>query len=754
MYELHRLGWSSFQQLCQTICREVLGQTVESFLDSNDAGKDGAFVGTWTPAPGEVYTGRFVIQCKFTADTGHNLKPSDIKDEIEKVRKLVTAGQCDVYVLMTNAGVSGTQTTKIKAMLTEAGVEHVLIFGSTWINQQVSEKKNLRMHVPRMYGLGDLSQILDERAYAQARAVLESMREDLAKVVITVSYGKAVEALNEHGFVMLIGEPAAGKTTIASMLAMAAADKWGSSVLKLNDPAKVEDRWNPDEPSQFFWVDDAFGIMQYESSLAHSWNHILPQVRTMLRQGAKIVMTSRDYIYKRARRDLKESAFPLFNESQVVIDVHDLSLQEKQQILYNHLKLGSQPLTFRAEIKAHLPSVAAHSRFIPEIARRLADPTFTKRLYLTEHHLGQFVQKREQLLQEVLDGLDKDSMAALALIYMKKDHLISPISLQDTEEDALARLGSSLGKCITALESLNGSLVLHQQADGESVWRFKHPTIGDAFASALARSPDLLGIFLLGSATENLIEQVTCGNVGIEQAVMVPKQLFPQMIVRLSEFTASEQYKTHHLAIWGAKWSLHSFLTRRCSQEFLALYLQRNPEIIHKVCRPGLRLSSSSEVGLALRLHEFGLLPEENRKIFVQALSAYAISGEDVYALDDEDIRGVFTDAEFDGLIARVRAELLPRLGRVRETEQDGYRADEPADEYMEYMLESFKTLKDKFGDDAEAARIIEREIDLAKDWISDNDRERPDRAPRSLGAARTIDKPHGSRSIFDDVDV
>lgn len=330
MYELHRLGWNSFQQLCQTICREVLGQTVESFLDSNDAGKDGAFAGTWTPAPGEVYTGRFVIQCKFTANVGHNLKPSDIKDEIEKVRKLAATGQCDVYVLVTNAGVSGTQTTKIKALLAQAGVQHVLVFGSTWINQQVRERKNLRMHVPRMYGLGDLSQILDERAYAQARAVLESMREDLAKVVVTASYAKAVEALNEHGFVMLIGEPAAGKTTIASMLAMAAADKWGSSVLKLNDPAKVEERWNPEEPSQFFWVDAAFGIMQYESSLTHSWNHILPQVRTMLRQGAKIVMTSRDYIYKRARRDLKESAFPLFKESQVVIDVHDLSIQEKQ----------------------------------------------------------------------------------------------------------------------------------------------------------------------------------------------------------------------------------------------------------------------------------------------------------------------------------------------------------------------------------------------------------------------------------------
>jgi hypothetical protein len=34
------------------------------------------------------------------------------------------------------------------------------------------------------------------------------------------TYGRAAEALNHHGFVLLIGEPAAGKTTIASMLSM------------------------------------------------------------------------------------------------------------------------------------------------------------------------------------------------------------------------------------------------------------------------------------------------------------------------------------------------------------------------------------------------------------------------------------------------------------------------------------------------------------------------------------------------------
>jgi hypothetical protein len=474
----------------------------------------------------------------------------------------------------------------------------------------------------------------------------------------------------------------------------------------------------------------------------------------MLRQGAKIVMTSRDYIYKRARRDLKEGAFPLFNESQVVIDVHDLSAQERQQILYNHLKLGSQSPEFIAEIKPHLVSVAAHPRFIPEIARRLADPAFTKRLHLTEYHLGQFVQKREQLLQEVLGGLDKESMAALALIYMKKDHLESPVSLQDSEEDALRRLGSSLGQCIAALESLNGSLVVHQNVDGESVWRFKHPTIGDAFASALAQRPDLLGIFLLGSATENLIQQVTCGDVGIERAVMVPKTLYSQMIARLTEFTTSENYKSQHLASWGAKWSLHAFLTRRCSKEFLAIYIQTNPDLIDKACNPGLYLKASSEVRLAVRLHLFGLLPEKSRKAFVEVLSAYAVSGEDIYALDDVEVRGVFSDVEFEALIARVREELLPCLGSVRESVQDAYNADEPADEHMEHMLDDLKTLKSMFAHDPEAVQIIEREFTEANDWINENDHELTEMAPRSLGTAGTVDREHGSRSIFDDIDI
>lgn len=297
--------------------REILGQNVESFLDSNDGGRDGAFTGTWTSRGSEDISGRFVIQCKFTNKKDHNLRASDLSDEAKKTKRLVKKGLCDCYMLLTNAGLSGTEAEKIEAIYKGAGVRDVLMHGSTWICQQIQESKRLRMLVPRVYGLGDLSQILDERAYSQARALLASLREDLSKIVVTGAYKRAAAALDQHGFVLLIGEPAAGKTTIASLLAMAALDQWNASTLKLDDPARVVDHWNPDEPSQFFWVDDAFGMSQYESQLVHGWNHRLAQIKAMLKKGAKIVMTSRDYIYNRARKDLKEGAFPLMRRARL-----------------------------------------------------------------------------------------------------------------------------------------------------------------------------------------------------------------------------------------------------------------------------------------------------------------------------------------------------------------------------------------------------------------------------------------------------
>ncbi len=758
VYELHNLGWHSFQQLCLTIVREVFGQTVESFLDVADAGKDGAFTGTWTPSPAKELSGRFVIQCKFTSKQNKNLRPADVVDEVRKARLLVGSGRCDCYILMTNAGVSGSAAESIENLFKDAGVRQFLIFGSTWICQTISENKRLRMLVPRLYGLGDLSQILDERAYQQAKALLASMREDLSKVVLTGSYRRGADALDQYGFVLLVGEPAAGKTTIASMLSMAAVDQWGSSTLKLDDPGKVVDHWNPDEPSQFFWIDDAFGVLQYESYLVHRWNHALSEVKAMLGKGAKIVMTTRDYIYRSARKDLKESAFPLLRESQVVIDVHDLSLEEKRQILYNHIKIGRQPKSFRTQIRPHLEGIASHPRFIPETARRLGDPVFTKNLALSSYYLARFVETQEQFLRDVILGFDDDNKAALALIFMRNNSLTSPIELEESEREAIDRLGSNLGKCINALDALNGSFVQFVQEEGSAIWRFKHPTVGDALAALLIENPEFLGIYVRGSAIDQLMDQITCGDVGLERAVALSNALFPLVVKRLDQFTTDQttKYKTPLFSYSYRRDRLEGFLSSRCSKEFLAEYINTHPEILDQASKPGLFLNSVSAVDLAIRLNELGLLPEDYRKKFVETVTTYAIDGEDLYAIENERIQSVFTSRELGDFRARIRVELLPKLRDVRYDWESNYDSEYSAAGHMQPLIDSFSALKKEFADEPEIIIEIDQQIEFAEQWTVEHssDDSIRDRRKLTLGGESSELPPSATRGIFDDIDA
>lgn len=176
--------------------------------------------------------------------------------------------------------------------------------------------------------------------------------------------------------------------------------------------------------------------------------------------------------------------------------------------------------------------------------------------------------------------------------------------------------------------------------------------------------------------------------------------------------------------------------------------------MLKRVSEPNQSLSFSPEVALAVRLHGFGLLPEENRKKFIETVSNLAISGDDVLALDDAAIRSVLTDSEFEELVHAVRTDLIPELGDVRTTAQSNHDSSESPDEHMQNVLESLNTLKKLFREDADAVDIIQRETDLANKWIAETEPSEPSVSPRTLGTVEPSQGKHGSRSIFDDIDA
>ena len=332
--------------------------------------------------------------------------------------------------------------------------------------------------------------------------------------------------------------------------------------------------------------------------------------------------------------------------------------------------------------------------------------------------------------------------------------LNSPVYQQPFERKVIEVLGSSLAGCIFAMESLNESLVRYSLVNDEPTWKFIHPTIGDAFAATLADKREYIKILLQGAGLTYLLRSVTCGDVGIENAVIVPRPFFPLMIKRL-ESIKEIQLPSSDSETNIEDFLLFPFLTHRCSKEFLAMYLERNQELLPRISRPGLMLDTVPEVPLTIRLYELGLLPEEQRKTFVETVGNYAIEGDDASALSDERINNLFSDQEYDKLNDKVRSKTLSLLDDLRDMWQSNFDPhEENAEDYMQHFLEFLDSVSKTFREDPDAMTRIESERELTYVWIVDNTENDLETQPRSQRRLDVAHKINCERSIFDDVDA
>jgi hypothetical protein len=744
-YELHSLGWKAFQNLCVTITADLWGQTVQSFFDSHDAGRDGAFQGKWQSTEGETFEGSFTAQCKFTAKGDLQIELGDLKDELKKAKRLAERGLSDNYFLFTNYRITGSNEMKIQdAFLKVPGIKAFKAYGSERISGMIRESPRLRMLVPRVYGLGDLSQILDQRACDQAREILTALGDDLAKFVITDAFQRSARALLEHGFVLLLGEPACGKSTIAAALAVGALDNWGCSTFKVRNAEELIAHSNPHEPRQFFWVDDAFGATQFDSSSVAAWNTAFPHLHAAIKRGARVLFTSRDYIYNAALHHLKQSAFPVIKESQVVIHVEKLSKEEKEQILYNHIRLGNQPSEFKAKLKPFLPDVAAHPRFSPEIARRLGDKLFTKGLHVSKDSIQNFVSNPVELLCEIVRTIDPNSRSALALVFMRGGQLGSPIEMTEEEQAAIERIGGAVAGVGNSLNALNGSLVLQNLHNSAYSWRFKHPTVRDALASVIGDDRELMDIYLSGAPVDRLFGEVTCGEVGVQGAkVIIPQDRYGLMLSRLGKFDFSKSED---------KRKLHHFLAYRCDREFLVQFIAKYSGFISDL-RVGSYLYAVSDVDVIVRLHELGLLPEAKRLQVVSAIRELAVDTPDAGFLREE-IRELHTPAEFEATLEDVKLKLLPNLTATIESWRDNfYHNQEEPESYFDPLVSALKEFQEELTAHTESTEQIQAALADIKETVMDLMAEAPEPDYDDDYRGGSSGSDDDSRSIFDDVD-
>lgn len=744
-FALHTLGWKAFQDLCSQVLEEELRCTVSVYREAQDGGQDAVFL--MKGADGSVTVG--TAQCKFSSKHEQRLRPSDIAGELEHVRQLVAKGMASTYYFLTSMSVDADVAREIRERLVALGVIEPHVEGKDWLVGKIKGSPRLRALVPRVYGLGDLSTIIDERCASQTLALLGDHRKALSVYVPTAPHRSAVNILAKHKLVLLLGAPATGKSTLAAILATMAVDKNEVQVFKCDGPIELRQHWNPNENKRLFWVDDAFGSNLLMTEYVNAWIEFMPKLKTALDHGCHFILTSRTHIWNDAKPRIGSRNHSLLATDAAVVNVGELTHSERVQILYNHVKAGNQPHGWKAMIKDHLLVLSKEDRLLPELARRLGDSTFTGHIRKLPEDLLRFISHPQKFLVQTFEELSAEQRAALTLIFLSQSRL--PVHLLPDDDSNLVATSYGVTKAgmTEALLQLAGSLIVRRRDDGKEYWAFWHPTFADAISEILSKRPDLIDVYVRGAKLDALLTEVVCeGAAYVRDAVVVPLGSGEALIERLLE-TPDEA---------GVNEKLFGFLNRRLPTDLARKLLERVPGLLGRDGeRPSwVRLRRSEEIRLRATAYSMGLLTEEIRLSTVTTLEDSALYSLDASFIQDDSILAMFRPSELmhltAGLLAKLDSEIAQKIARCQEEADPDSDIDsqfEEVSDFLEdiyYLVEADSIFDNKFQDLTRALKQAKEKVEAEKS--SEEEGSFFNNVPRAVQR-----EPQAGRSVFSDVD-
>lgn len=759
---LHTLGWKAFQDLCAHVCREIFSRPVEVYREANDGGRD-AILKSKIGDPGAQ---EVTVQCKFSSDATKTFRASSLTREEATIRKLVEAGDAQEYAILTSMSVSGSDAKAIKARLVELGVVKPYVFGREFLISAIKQSARLRALVPRVYGLGDLSTILDERSAAQTRRLLGHMLPTLKVYVPTAPHVAAVRKLAEHRLVLLLGDPATGKSTIAALLATTAAEDPNHDCFKADGPEELLRNWNPNENGgQFYWIDDAFGPNQLREDFVDRWIQIIQKVQAAMADGNRFVLTSRRHIYEAAKAKLGSRNFWALQDGKAIVDVGALTIDERRQILYNHVKAGTQPRQWKAKAKQFLEDCAQERTFLPEIARRFADPTFTKTLTLQRENILRFFREPQEHLIQTLREMSSAHQACVTLVFLHRGRM--PVGNADTTMSEIVQRhfgieAASLANGILHLK--NSFLVEQEDAEGRFL-TFKHPTIADAVSGMLVQMEGMTELYLRGTKVLTLLSSVVCtGMDPVRDAVRVPEHLNNILAERIAQTPDGPD----------ANRLLFAFLAERASDALFKLVVRDNPGMLERAAYGYSKDAYDPKVQTCARAFQLGVLPPAVRDE-VSARLDDALLGGDTSFLEMDDVLALFKPTRLLKLPSLIRTRYLEEIDEhighvIDEADIDADAADQFGD-----LSSTLDDLRRFFDDDKEMqaslltademvsegiGRLEERQNEANEERERERERDRDeywnwDNSAPATPVTRTADLAisDSPRSIFSDVD-
>jgi Restriction endonuclease len=476
-YDFTSLSPSDFEDLSRDLLQAELGVRLESFTSGRDGGVDLRY--------SRLRDKNWIIQCKHFYKSGWRLLFSNLKLEAEKVRRLAP----ERYLLTTSLGLTPDNKEDIFTLFSPYIQSTADIIGANDLNNFLGKHPRVeRAHFKLwLASSAILDRILNSATFTRTEQIVADLQRQVRLYVSNDSFPRALDILTDKHVCIIAGIPGIGKTFLARMLMLHHLQQEYEAVVVSADIEEANKVYSPSR-HQFFYYDDFLGTSFDESLPKNEDARLVEFIQRVSRSPNKrLILTTREYILRRATSRYERLAHALDHDLKCVIQLEDYTRLVRGQILYNHLYFSELPHATVAGFcnDRSYKEVLRHENFSPRLLEFAINQAATRKLHRQEftNFLSEVLNHPERLwdhaFRHQLSPLAQSLL--FALLFLPKSSAIQDLS-SATATLAMERNKSNLSGIdfSECLKNLEGTfLTIEAPAPLSRLARFLTPAIAD-----------------------------------------------------------------------------------------------------------------------------------------------------------------------------------------------------------------------------------------------------------------------------------
>lgn len=489
MLNYANLNDMEFEALCKDIMERMLGVSLRRFGPGKDGGVD---------LTDDVTNKSIVVQVKHYQKSGADALIRSLTNELPKVKKL----QPKKYYICCSTELSHARINELYQHF-EPYMEsdrHIitLIEIDDFLKQDANRdilKKHFKLWLD---STGILDELFNDDIFVDCEALLSDVDELQKLFVRTSAFDRALKVLESNQPLCIIGDPGVGKSITSKMLVLhyAAQGYRVRYTTDVSDLKSLKKALRDDAATkEVILLDDCFGQAYFEMKSSQSSELIALIKYVKLHPTKVLILNSRVTIFQEARERQQELVRCMDRkEFRVhVLDMNNLSEEERAKILYNHLAFSGIPDGYfqNIRIERKYRYIISHRNYNPRIIEFVCNPNRYSKIPATqffEYIMKQLDNPQEIWANEYDDRLLPADRILLQTIYSLTTTKVNADLVRRCFERRIAgipTIDKTLDQYRRSLNRLNEGFIKIIDNKGAQELSMQNPSVNDFLDSRL-----------------------------------------------------------------------------------------------------------------------------------------------------------------------------------------------------------------------------------------------------------------------------